>query len=107
MNSVHNPTKVCSRCGIVHGRSLLYEIGEDVSVVCVFCGTEDIRLGQVLVESSSPSSIAGTMPKMAVQTRNAMVCGGCGHVSVAKTDEERARGVVFQVVGFPEVQKEN
>lgn len=107
MDSVHNPTKVCSRCGIVHDPSLLYEIGEDVSVVCVFCGTEDVRLGQVLVESSSPSSIAGTMPKMAVQTRNAMVCGGCGHVSVAKTDEERARGVVFQVVGFPDVQKEN
>lgn len=107
MDSVHNPTKVCSRCGIVHDRSLLYEIGEGVSVVCVFCGTEDVRLGQVLVESSSLTSIAGTMPKMAVQTRNAMVCGGCGHVSVAKTDEERARGVVFKVVGFPDVQKEN
>lgn len=103
MDSVHNPTKVCSRCGIVHDPSLLYEIGEDVSVVCVFCGTYGVRLGRVLVESSFPSSIAGTMPKMAVQTRNAMVCGGCGHVSVAKTDEERTRGIVFKVVGFPDV----
>lgn len=107
MGSVHNPTKTCSRCGIVHEPSLLYEIGEDVSVVCVFCGTDDVKLGPVLVESSSPSSIAGTMPKMAVQTRNAMVCGGCGHVSVAKTEDERARGVTFEVVGYMDTQKEN
>lgn len=102
MSPSHNPTRKCSSCGVVHeARQRQWDEFEPIDEAwCMHCNSTDIRLGSALAEVRHPYSIAGAMPKMVAERRPATLCGGCGHLSIGKTDYEREHGLVGPVTKY-------
>lgn len=104
MGLEHTPTKTCNSCSTVHAsRNSLYRKFEPaVGVQCRYCGGVSVRAGVVFIAPGHPYSLAGVMPKQVVEQRPAMLCGDCGHLSIALTDSERENGA-FRIVSSSEV----